>query len=131
MRNSNTNLKKNVRQHQSHFLWVSCVTSQTCNAAIFCPFTLFFVCLLIYYTLFMSTNTTVKFIYNIYIFYILPTFRCALLAPVDYSAVLIMKRDYGDSRSLEMSVKCYKSIRCHMREDKFTFAIMIISNSIG
>jgi len=51
-----------------------------------------------------------------------------MLAPVDYSAVLIIKRDYGDSRSLEMSVKWYTIIRRHMREDKFIVPAMITSN---
>jgi hypothetical protein len=55
---------------------------------------------------------------NIYFFLILSTFRCALLAPVDYCAVLIVKRDDGDSRSLEMSVQCYKTIRRHMRDEQ-------------
>ena len=45
--------------------------------------------------------------------------------------VLIVKRDDGDSRSLEMSVHWYKTIRRHMREDMFTVATMITSYFVG
>jgi len=77
---------------------------------------------------YISTNTTLKFIYKKIIFYILSTFRCALLAPVDYSVVLIVKRDDEDSRSLEMSVQSYKTIRRHMLEYRFTVATVTTSN---